>query len=58
VSERREVLLVMHPDRETTKDAAREVATRFDEAGIGLRVIDDEVKELLAAPAEIPIRTF
>ncbi|MDQ0382154.1 NAD kinase [Amycolatopsis thermophila] len=47
MSETREVLLVMHPDRETTKDAAREVATRFAEAGIGLRVIDDEVKELI-----------
>ncbi|GAB3582253.1 NAD kinase [Amycolatopsis endophytica] len=47
MSETREVLLVMHPDRETTKDAAREVATRFAAAGIGLRVIDDEVKELI-----------
>lgn len=47
MSESREVLLVMHPDRETTKDAAREVAARFAEAGIGLRVIDDEVKELI-----------
>ncbi|MCF6426487.1 NAD kinase [Amycolatopsis tucumanensis] len=57
----------MHPDRETTKDAAREVATRFDEAGIGLRVIDDEVKELiehdsldelctLVAPGDDPAR--
>ncbi|NIH84112.1 NAD kinase [Amycolatopsis granulosa] len=67
MSESREVLLVMHPDRETTKDAAREVATRFAEAGIGLRVIDDEVKELiehdslaelctLVAPADDPAR--
>jgi NAD+ kinase len=47
VSEEREVLLVVHPDRDTTRTAAREVSARFASAGIRLRVLDDEVRELI-----------
>ncbi|WP_020660330.1 NAD kinase [Amycolatopsis benzoatilytica] len=43
----REVLLVVHPDRDTTREAAREVSQRFAKAGIRLRVIDEDVLELI-----------
>ncbi|WP_020672047.1 NAD kinase [Amycolatopsis nigrescens] len=43
----REVLLVVHPDRDTTRDAARAVAARFEKAGIRLRVVDEEVRDLI-----------
>ena len=43
----REVLLVVHPDREATGDAAREVSARFAKAGIRLRVIEDELCHLI-----------
>ncbi|SFQ73409.1 NAD+ kinase [Amycolatopsis arida] len=43
----RAVLLVVHPDRDTTRPAAREVATRLAEAGIGLRVVDADVRDLI-----------
>ncbi|MFF0149555.1 NAD+ kinase [Amycolatopsis sulphurea] len=43
----REVLLVAHPDRETTRDAAREVSQRFAEAGIRLRVTDGDLLKLI-----------
>jgi NAD+ kinase len=46
VSER-EILLVVHPDREKTREAAREVSARFAKAGIRLRVLDEDVRELL-----------
>jgi NAD+ kinase len=45
----REVLLVVHPDRNATREAAHKVATRFADAGIGLRVVDEEVCELVEA---------
>ncbi|MBK1788028.1 NAD kinase [Prauserella cavernicola] len=45
--EQREVLLVVHPDRDTTRGAAREVAVRLAAAGIWLRVIDEEVRRLV-----------
>ncbi|MFF5992536.1 NAD kinase [Prauserella flavalba] len=45
--ETREVLLVVHPDREATRSAAREVAVRLAEAGMWLRVIDEEVLRLV-----------
>jgi NAD+ kinase len=47
----REVLLVVHPDRDAIREAAHKVATRFADAGIGLRVVDDEVRELIDAGA-------
>jgi NAD+ kinase len=47
VSRQREVLLVVHPDRDATRDAAREVSARFSKAGIRLRVLDDEVRDLI-----------
>jgi len=43
----REVLLMVHPDRDATGDAAREVSARFAKAGIRLRVIDDDVCRLI-----------
>ncbi|WP_033294370.1 NAD kinase [Amycolatopsis jejuensis] len=43
----REVLLVVHPDRDTTREAAREVSQRFAKAGIRLRVIDEDVQRLI-----------
>ncbi|MFC4002449.1 NAD kinase [Prauserella oleivorans] len=46
----REVLLVVHPDRETTRGAARAVAMRLADAGIWLRVIDEEVRRLIGPP--------
>lgn len=45
----REVLLVVHPDRDAIREAAHKVATRFADAGIGLRVVDEEVCELIEA---------
>jgi NAD+ kinase len=47
----REVLLIVHPDRDATREAAHKVATRFADAGIGLRVVDEEVCELVEAGA-------
>jgi NAD+ kinase len=47
ISTEREVLLVVHPDRDTTRDAARDVAERFSKAGIRLRVTDEEVRQLI-----------
>ncbi len=44
---RREVLLIVHPDRDTTREASGEVAMRLAAAGIGLRVLDDEVRRLV-----------
>ncbi|WAL69663.1 NAD kinase [Amycolatopsis cynarae] len=42
----------MHPDRETTREAAQKVAARFAAAGIGLRVTDEEVRELVEQGAD------
>ncbi|WP_236795354.1 NAD kinase [Amycolatopsis sp. GM8] len=50
MNEKREVLLVVHPDRNATRDAARKVAERFDAAGIGLRVTEEEVRDLIDSP--------
>ncbi|HVV09724.1 NAD kinase [Amycolatopsis sp.] len=47
MSEDREVLLVMHPDRETSREAAQHVAGKFAAAGVGLRVADPQVRDLL-----------
>lgn len=44
---KREVLLIVHPDREATMDAARDVAVRLSSAGMCLRVVDDELKQLV-----------
>lgn len=46
-SAQREVLLVVHPDREATRDVARKVVTLFAAAGIRLRVLNNDVRELL-----------
>jgi len=43
----REVLLVVHPDRDATRVAAREVAARFAAAGMRLRVLDPDVRDLI-----------
>ncbi|WP_326951157.1 NAD kinase [Amycolatopsis sp. NBC_01307] len=43
----REVLLMVHPDREATGEAAREVSARFAKAGIRIRVIEDDVCALI-----------
>ncbi|HKN52114.1 MAG TPA: NAD kinase [Amycolatopsis sp.] len=43
----REVLLMVHPDREATGDAAREVSARFAKAGIRIRVIEDDLCQLI-----------
>lgn len=53
----REVLLVAHPEREATRVAAREVAARFAEAAVGLRVVDEEVRELFVerGPGEVVV---
>lgn len=51
MNERREVLLVVHPDRNATQRAARIVAEKFAAAGIGLRVTEDEVRELADSPS-------
>ncbi|OZM70868.1 NAD kinase [Amycolatopsis antarctica] len=50
---RREVLLVVHPDRDTTRAAAREVASRFAGAGMRLRVLDPDVRDLIG-PDDAP----
>lgn len=50
----REVLLVVHPDRESTQDAAHAVAARLAGAGIGLRVVDDEVRQLVGRARDTP----
>jgi NAD+ kinase len=47
VNKDREVLLVVHPDRETSREAAQTVAAKFAAAGIGLRVTEEEVRELI-----------
>ncbi|WP_019815431.1 NAD kinase [Saccharomonospora saliphila] len=46
----REVLLVVHPDRDATTGAARDVAARLAAAGIRLRVVDDEVRRIVEPP--------
>ncbi|PXY19307.1 NAD kinase [Prauserella muralis] len=51
-SDKREVLLVVHPDRDATRGAARDVAKRLASAGIWLRVTDDEVLSLIAGGDE------
>jgi NAD+ kinase len=51
VNKDREVLLVVHPDREATRDAAQKVAAKFADAGIGLRVTDEEVRDLIEQDA-------
>ncbi|MGK3208411.1 NAD kinase [Amycolatopsis sp. MEPSY49] len=43
----REVLLMVHPDREATGEAAREVSARFAKAGIRIRVIEHDVCALI-----------
>lgn len=50
----REVLLVVHPDRETTREAAREVADLLSAADFHLRVLDEEVGEFLALDGAAP----
>jgi NAD+ kinase len=54
----REVLLVVHPDRETARDAAQKVAAKFAAAGIGLRVTEEEVRELIEHDAGQPLCTM
>lgn len=44
---RREVLLVVHPDRDTTRGAASTVAARLAAAGIRLRVINEAIRRLV-----------
>lgn len=51
---RQDVLLLAHPDRDATRGAAREVAARFAEAGIQLRVVDDQVRELIDPDGDGP----
>lgn len=46
-SGQREVLLVVHPDRDTTRAAAREAAARFAAANMRLRVLDADVRDLI-----------
>jgi NAD+ kinase len=41
------MLLVVHPDRDATRSAARQVAARFSAEGIQLRVLDKEVRDLI-----------
>ncbi|MEV7098882.1 NAD kinase [Amycolatopsis sp. NPDC051045] len=43
----REVLLMVHPDRDATSEAAREVSARFAKAGIRIRVIEEDVCALI-----------
>ncbi|NIJ11549.1 NAD+ kinase [Saccharomonospora amisosensis] len=50
----REVLLVVHPDRDATRGAARDVAVRLAAAGIRLRVVDEEVRRLIGLHGEGP----
>ncbi|MQA63735.1 MAG: NAD kinase [Actinophytocola sp.] len=47
----RQVLLVVHPDRESNRDAAREVAELFSAAGFTLRLLTKQVAEFLAIDA-------
>ncbi|GHF89560.1 NAD+ kinase [Amycolatopsis bartoniae] len=51
----REVLLVVHPDRNATRDAARKVAAKFAAAGIGLRVTEEEVRDLIEQEGDAPL---
>lgn len=50
---RREVLLVAHPDRDASRPAAREVVNRLAAAGIGVRVLDEDTRELVDPDAEL-----
>lgn len=50
----REVLLVVHPDRDATRGAARDVAIRLTAAGIRLRVVDEDVRRLIEPHGEGP----
>ena len=43
----REVLLMVHPDREATGEDAREVSARFAKAGNRIRVIEEDVCALI-----------
>ncbi|MGW3967621.1 NAD kinase [Amycolatopsis sp. NPDC005003] len=43
----REVLLMVHPDRDATGEAAREVSARFAKAGIRIRVTEPDVCALI-----------
>ncbi|WP_206796732.1 NAD kinase [Amycolatopsis sp. MtRt-6] len=43
----REVLLMVHPDRDATGEAAREVSARFAKAGIRIRVTEHDVCALI-----------
>lgn len=52
----RQVLLVVNPDRETNREAAREVAELFGAAGFLLRVLDATVADFLAAQGDTPVR--
>ncbi|WP_034272145.1 NAD kinase [Haloechinothrix halophila] len=52
----RQVLLVVNPDRETNREAAREVAELFGAAGFQLRVLDATVADFLAAQGDTPVR--
>jgi NAD+ kinase len=48
------VLLVVHPDRDATRSAAQRVAACFSAAGIQLRVLDKEVRDLIEPDAGDP----
>lgn len=48
----REVLLFVHPDRDTTRTATREVARQLATAGVGLRVIGEEVRDLIESSGD------
>ncbi|GAA5118459.1 NAD kinase [Haloechinothrix salitolerans] len=52
----RQVLLVVNPDRETNREAAREVAELFGAAGFQLRVLDAKVADFLAAQGHTTVR--
>lgn len=52
----RQVLLVVNPDREPNREAAREVAELFGAAGFQLRVLDATVADYLAAQGHTPVR--
>ena len=51
----RVVLLIMHPDKDATREAAHKVATRFAAAGIGLRVTEPGVRHLIDNDAREPL---
>ncbi|WP_158889118.1 NAD kinase [Amycolatopsis anabasis] len=55
MTKEREVLLVVHPDRDATRDAARKVASGLATAGITLRVLDDDVRELIGPDAGVVV---